>query len=165
MKMFATLALCLLFNAGMTMAADAPASRAPNSAAAEKFLRGIYANYHENDKGVPNDVLKDSDVYETSLLALMAADQKAAGDGYVGYMDADPLCDCQDFDIRDVKIGIKPTSKHRLDATVSFRNFGENQTLHLLLLHSPKGWRVFDVMSSEGSLREGLEKDIKLVRH
>jgi hypothetical protein len=168
MKMLATLALGLLFNTA-TMAADAPAmhapaTHAPDSAAAEKFLRGIYTNYHANGHGVPNDKVKDADVYDASLIALMTADQKAA-DGEVGYLDGDPLCDCQDFDIREVKLSIKPADKNRLDATVSFHNLDAQKTLHLLLVETPKGWRVFDVMSSEGSLREGLEKDIKLVRH
>jgi hypothetical protein len=164
MKVFATLLLGLLFNTGTTMATDAPATQTPQGAAAEKFLRGIYANYDAKGHGVPNDNVKDADVYDASLIALMAADQKAA-DGEVGYLDGDPLCDCQDFGIRNVKLNFKPVDKHRLDAAVSFRNLDKQQTLHLQLVETPKGWRVFDVMSSEGSLREGLEKDIKLVRH
>jgi hypothetical protein len=164
MKMFATLALGLLFNVGTTMAADAPATRAPDIAAAERFLQGIYANYHASGHGVPNDTVKDTDVYDASLIALMTADQKAA-DGEVGYLDGDPLCDCQDFDIRKVKLNLKPTGKDRLDAAVSFHNLDAQKTLHVLLVETPKGWRVFDVVSSEGSLRDGLEKDIKLVRH
>lgn len=162
MKMLHVLALGLLLAATISpaaMAVDSGVMRPSDRTTAEKFLRGIYANYRADGKGVNN-----TDVYETSLLALMAADQQAAN-GEIGYLDGDPLCDCQDFDIRDVKLAIKPADHDRLDATVSFRNFDEHRSLHLLLLRSAHGWRVFDVLSSDGSLRTALQNHLKTLKH
>ena len=85
-----------------TLAASAPS--ADDSASAEQFLRKVYASYASDGPGVPNDTLKEEDVYDASLIALMAADQDAA-DGEVGYLDGDPLCDCQDWG--DIKIHLE----------------------------------------------------------
>ncbi len=162
MKMFHVLALGLLLDVTISpaaMAVDSGVMRPSGSTTAENFLRGIYANYRADGKGV-----NGTDVYETSLLALMAADQQAAN-GEIGYLDGDPLCDCQDFDIRDVKLAINPAGQDRLDVTVSFRNFDERRTLHLLLLRSPHGWRVFDVLSGDGSLRMALQTHLKTLKH
>src|SRR5262245_38727285 len=87
-----------------------------DTAGAEKFLRGVYAHYRDSNAPAPE--IKDEDIYDAPLLALMAADSEAA-DGEVGYLDGDPMCDCQDYDIRDVRITFAPAESDQLKAKVS----------------------------------------------
>jgi hypothetical protein len=140
-------------------AQSSPASSGPDITTARHFLESLYANYRVDGEGVPNQTVKDVDVYDPSLLVLMHANQQAAGDGEVGYLDGDPLCDCQDFDIRAVKFDFKAVGKNQLVATVMFHNLDRDTTLRLALRFTSRGWRVADVISaSDGSLREGLQK-------
>lgn len=138
-----------------TAGATGPQATASDTAAAEKFLRGVYAHYRESKSPAPE--IKDEDIYDAPLLALMDADSKAA-DGEVGYLDGDPMCDCQDYDIRDVRIGFAPAGSGQLKATVSMLNFGERKTINLLLHKTAKGWRVADVIGADGSLSDGLRQ-------
>lgn len=156
------LAAVLLFIVGtsVTVAASPATQPAAGTAAAEQFLRGVYAHYGKNGHGAPIDAT----VYEQSLLTLIDADSKAAS-GDVGYLDFDPLCACQDFDIDALQIAFKPISKDRLDATVSFRNFGEQHSLHLTLLLTATGWRITDAQASDFSLRAGLQADLRTYKH
>jgi hypothetical protein len=140
-------------------AQSSPASSGPDIAAARQFLESLYANYRVDGEGVPNQTVKETDIYDPSLLVLMHANQQAAGDGEVGYIDGDPLCDCQDFDIRAVKLDFKAVGKNQLVATVVFHNLDRDTKLRLALRFTSRGWRVADVISaSDGSLREGLQK-------
>jgi len=77
--------------------------------------------------------------------------RKDSAGGEVGYLDGDPLCDCQDF------LGVKPriesvqaTGRDAADARVVL-DFGTADvrmvTLHLVLTKS--GWRVADVATKE----------------
>lgn len=146
--------------AGLAMAAPPVVQPVAGSAAAEQFLRGIYARYGKDGPGAPFDTT----VYEPSLLALIDADNKAA-DGDVGYLDGDPICDCQDFDISALQIAFKSISEGRLDAAVSFRNFGKRHSLHLTLLLTAAGWRIADAQGSDGGLRAGLQADLQTHKH
>jgi hypothetical protein len=140
-------------------AQSSPASSGPDITAARQFLESLYANYRVDGEGVPNQTVKEADVYDPSLVVLMHANQQAAGDGEVGYLDGDPLCDCQDFDIRAVKLDFKVVGKNQLVATVVFHNLDRDTTLRLALRFSSSGWRVSDVLSASGdSLRAALQK-------
>jgi hypothetical protein len=145
-------------------AQSSPAQNGPDIAAARHFLESLYVNYRADGEGVPNQTVKEADVYEPSLLALMHANQQAAGDGEVGYLDGDPLCDCQDFDIRAMKLVITPDGKNQLVATVSFHNIDRDTAVHLKLRFTPHGWRVADVISTDShggtvSLRAALAQN------
>lgn len=98
--------------------------------------------------------------YSPSLLNLVKQDQDRAGDGYVGYLDYDPLCSCQDSDGMSVKsiemasqTGAKAIAKvtlHRSEPTT------DTITLHLILL--PQGWRIDDISTlNTPSLRKALQ--------
>jgi hypothetical protein len=130
-------------------AQSSPAQNGPDIASARQFLESLYVNYRGDGEGVPNQTVKEADVYDPSLLALMHANQQAAGDGEVGYLDGDPLCDCQDFDIRAVKLAFTPDGEYQLVATVSFHNLDRDTTVHLKLRFTPRGWRVADVISTD----------------
>lgn len=155
------LLLVLLTMADASIAASAPS--ADDNASAKRFLRQIYASYANDGPGVPNDSLAQADIYDASLIALMQADQDAA-DGEVGYLNGDPLCDCQDWgDIRIQSLVFKPVNGERLTATLVLKDLstGEGRNLDLLLHRTARGWRVEDCINGEGSLAENLRRSTR----
>ncbi|WP_259754310.1 YbjP/YqhG family protein [Pseudomonas sp. GCEP-101] len=151
------LSLILLTLFDTSLAASTPAA---DTASAERFLRQVYASYSHDGPGVPNPALKEEDVYDASLLALMKADQDAA-DGEVGYLNGDPVCDCQDWgDLRIQTLTFAAADGDRLTASVTLKDevTGEGKQLDLLLHHTAHGWRVEDFVNAEGSLAQNLRK-------
>ena len=146
---------------------------AQDASSAKIFLESAYRHYSKNGPGVDSTGLKAKRYYHSSLIALMLADAKAAGPGYVGYLDADPLCDCQDWDgIFNLKIHIQRESLTRAQAIVSFassdgKNDGDSERKLRITLASERGqWRIYDILNLSQSpapvgLRSGLEKDVQ----
>ncbi|WP_178119557.1 DUF3828 domain-containing protein [Pseudomonas sp. SCB32] len=155
------LLLSLLMTFDASFAATSPASA--DTTSAEHFLRQIYASYTPDGPGVPNDSLKEGDVYDASLLALMKADQDAA-EGEGGYLDGDPLCDCQDWgDIRVQSLAFTSVDGNRLKASVVLKDVlnGEAKSLDLLLHRTAHGWRIEDCINGDGSLAENLRRSTR----
>src|SRR5260221_368268 len=76
-------------------------------------------------------------------------DQRLAR-GEVGYLDADPLCDCQDYGkiTAQVRTLTRPT-KRSAEALVHVDlGIGEARDLRLKLVLTADGWRVADVGSA-----------------
>jgi hypothetical protein len=134
---------------------QAAARQAADTAGAEQFLRSIYAHYRDSDSDTTPP--RDEHTYDAPLLALMSANIKAAG-GELGYLDWDPLCDCQDYDITDVHIAFTAAGNDRLQAKVSMLNWAQHSTVDLLLHKTADGWRVADVSGQAGSLSAGLQR-------
>lgn len=149
------LSLILLTLFDTSLAASTPAV---DTASAERFLRQLYASYSPDGPGVPNQSLKQEDVYDASLIALMKADQDAA-DGELGYLGGDPLCDCQDWgDIKVKSLEFSPVDDERIKARVVLKDAltGEDRDLGLLLHRTAGGWLVEDCFNEQGSLAENL---------
>ncbi|MFJ3263294.1 hypothetical protein ACIPK7_23825 [Pseudomonas sp. NPDC086581] len=149
------LSLILLTLFDTSLAASTPAA---DTASAERFLRQIYASYTPDGPGVPNGKLKETDVFDASLIALMKADQEAAG-GELGYLGGDPLCDCQDWgDIKVKSLDFDAVDDERIKAQVVLKDAltGEDRDLGLLLHRTAGGWLVEDCFNEQGSLAENL---------
>lgn len=151
-----TLMACV---AGMDSACAMPDTRA-DASGADSFLHAVYARYVATGSPLDIDDARAATIYESSLLALMRADRRAL-QGEAGVLDADPLCACQDHDIRAVKWVLKPADAGRWSAIVSFDNLGSTQSVRLSLLRSPQGWRIADVHGENiPSLRASLQDEI-----
>jgi len=116
---------------------------------------------------------KASQVFDSSLIALMRADLKAGGPGKVPVLDGDPVCSCQDWEgIWDLKIDVQLESLERARAKVSFALFnpkdGKKPDLRVLkmTLSSQHGaWRIWDIVDNSDpkapfALRDELNKDL-----
>jgi Protein of unknown function (DUF3828) len=75
-----------------------------------------------------------------------AADAK----GEVGAMDADPLYDAQDMDIKKFAIGAAEMTGETAKVVVSFENLGEKTAVTYLLVKRAVGWRISDIQYGEG---------------
>src|ERR1700743_2435568 len=94
-----TLLLAALFSIAATSAG------AQDAAGAKAFVAHLYAAYH----GQGPDYLGPmaAKVFSPRLLKLIRRDT-ALAHGEVGALDGDPICNCQDFEIKDVQVEVSP---------------------------------------------------------
>lgn len=112
---------------------------------AKVFLSDLYNGY-KSSKG-PNYLGNAADtIFASDLLSLIRKDQEQA-QGDVGLLDYDPVCDCQDFDISNVHIETKKTTKSKLEADVHFINTGTKVKVGFTLVGDGKRWRIADIRS------------------
>lgn len=138
------------------LAMPAVAAPAPGTAAsARAFLTAIYASYAHGRNGVRLD--HPERYFEPVLAAAIRKDEREAeAKGDMNKMDADPFCNCQDFEGMS-KAVIGPIALHgnRATATVRFSFGNERMAVHFTLVWTGAGWRVWDMGSDElGGVRE-----------
>jgi Protein of unknown function (DUF3828) len=148
LRLFLLAIACVFALAAPAFAAD--------EATPDKFLATIYHHYEgKNAKGV--DIYGKGALaryFEPSLVALIAADEAAAAKrGDVPELDGDPFIDAQDWEVTDLKIAAVMDGTDKASATVSFRNFNEPQSVTVKLVKLRVGWRIADIVWSDGSLR------------
>lgn len=133
---------------------------------AKAFLDSVYQHYGHKGKGTDFS----SRYYHSSTLALIRKDQKVVGDDVPACCDADPLCDCQDWEgIRDLKIDVRQDGPNQAEANVSFALFGSKnrkredlRKLKITLVPERGQWRVYDVLSeSEAGQPNDFRKEIQ----
>jgi hypothetical protein len=135
---------------GATAAAWAEAS------SPQAFLDGIYKAYlGQPSRGIP--LTSDAVIRRyfapplaDAIIKDFAAARKA---NEVPLLNGDPFVDAQDWEIANLKIGVKTSSKAAV-ATVTFTNFKEPRTVTLDLVSTAAGWRIADIRAPSGSLRE-----------
>jgi hypothetical protein len=156
------LALCFL----VCSIATAASAHAQTVGDAEAFLRSVYAPYRADGKPIDLTGPQAEKILDPSLVALLREDQ-AAVQGEVGVLDGDPICACQDFDIRSIQASVRPDGDGKATAIVRFKNFGRAKVTEVRFdLVAIKGaWRIFDIHEKEiPSLREALEEEIAAIR-
>ncbi|WP_266159119.1 DUF3828 domain-containing protein [Dyella silvatica] len=120
-------------------------------ASAEAFLRRVYATYQINQE----PPLLES--IATPALRDLLHQEQVALDGEMGVLDADPLCNCQDYDIKVQSIHFDHLSDTRASAVVKFTNFGKaSEPVELELAKVGGVWRIDDVGGLQKALREEL---------
>lgn len=143
--------------AGLLLAAliaPAPmvAAAGPSEASARAFLETIYRWYRKGSYGAP--MKRPERWFEPKLAAAIRADEAEADrKGEIGKLEADPFCDCQDFDALAAVIGPVAITGGRASVEVGFAD-GIETRMRYTLVWTRGGWRVFDIRWEEGSLRE-----------
>jgi hypothetical protein len=129
----------------------------PQAQSPKAWVEHVYAEYRDNDFSP----FKHADRYfSPHLLAAIREDERLAK-GEVGYLDADPLCDCQDWAKLTARVRSlsQPTKSSAVAMLHVDYGTGETRDLKLKLVLTPKGWRVEDVGSKdEPSLLAALQK-------
>lgn len=116
-----------------------------STTSAKVFIASLYKGY-QSSQG-PNYLGNAADtIFTSDLLSLIRKDQEQA-EGEVGLLDFDPICDCQDFDISNVRIDTKQIVKTKLEADVHFTNSGSDVNLGFTLKGDGKRWRIADIRS------------------
>ncbi len=140
---------------------------AEDTDSARHFVENLYARYGRL-ADPPNLFERNAtQAFTPSLIALAVADAKAAKPD-VGVLDYDPVCNCQDPDIKfpDLKITIESASAKRAAVIVEFTIDNRLNELALTLAREKNDWRIFNIQDMSGSgphsdLRAMLKKEIR----
>jgi Protein of unknown function (DUF3828) len=127
------------------------------------FMGRLYANYRHSDY---SPFTHPERVFAPRLLAAIKEDERLAH-GEVGFLDGDPLCDCQDTGGMRSSIASVTGSRGTAAAhiMVSWRDTGEHSDIRLKLVRTPAGWRVADVSTAnESSLLHDLQESNRKAR-
>lgn len=153
MKSLATWPLLLLFALlTVTMATQAGTP----ALSPEATIRQIYQPYSENN--FPEKF--DTSSYSARLRQAIILDQKLTLPGDGSWLDADPICNCQDYqNLVLEKVTIIQKDVGHADARVRFRPISDNhetvsQTLRLIA--EGNHWAIDDVINGENSLYQSL---------
>src|SRR3990170_1131291 len=134
------------------MLSPAPLAETPHA-----FVERLYAGYCDPDY---DPLAKPGRIFAPALVAAIREDLRFSRDD-VGYMDADPICQCQDaaglrHSIEEIgQPGAKrATARLRLDFGGS-----EQREVELKLVRTKKGWRIADIATAvDASLLESLRR-------
>jgi hypothetical protein len=151
---------CALFGLAAATAVWSVGAAGQDTASAETFVRNLYAQYQS--KGKPPDFSgpKAHQIFDPSLIDLVDRDRKAL-QGEVGVISADPICACQDYDIKSVSVSVRSIGEGKASAVASFLNLGRRTSVKFDLVTGPGGWRIYDI-GEDGidSLRASLTDEI-----
>jgi hypothetical protein len=133
-----------------------PVAPGPAAVQARAFIAQVYAGYRHRNYN-PLDRLDRT--FAPELAAAIREDERLAK-GEVDYLDGDPLCGCQDYEritatIRSLRLPSRRTASALVRVNLGIDHLRD---LRLELMRTPAGWRIADVVSSEGSLLRALRR-------
>lgn len=110
------------------------------------FIRRVYAGY---DHSGYSPLLNPEKLFSPKLTAAIRQDSSG---GEVGYLDGDPLCDCQDYDRISANIVSMRRPSAKLATAQVQVTLGPNEVrdLKLSLVLTRSGWRIADVVDPRG---------------
>jgi len=127
------------------------ASPVAASASADAVVAELYKQHEE--KRSPFFQTKDRALvdkyFEKSLADLIWKDAVDAK-GEVGALDADPLYDAQDTEIKNFSVHPPKVENGKAEVTVSFENLGKKQELVYLLAMEKADWKIADIKYGDG---------------
>lgn len=121
------------------------------------FVERVYAGYADPDY---NPLDPPERLFAPPLAAAIREDWRLSREE-VGYMDADPLCQCQDAAGLRAAIGdVRPSGRRAAIVRVRLSFAGsDRRNLGLRLVRTAAGWRIADVATAdEASLLEALRR-------
>ena len=132
--------------------APAPAAETPAA-----FVERVYAGYRNADH---NPLHRPERLFAPPLVAAIREDARLSR-GEVGWLDGDPLCQCQDHEgleplVREVR---RPTAKTAsADILLRFPGY-DDRNVRLSLVRTRSGWRIADVATADApSLLRDLQR-------
>lgn len=115
---------------------------------AEAFVRSVYASYSRDPEARPPMAGDSPLVWSDRMMSLIARNEDLAK-GEMPYIEADPICNCQDWDnllVTETSVGRAPDGA--VLVTTRFMNGGQEQVSLLKLEgNSSRGWRITDVLT------------------
>ena len=138
-----------------------PVEAAPDTASARAFVQKLYSHYPSKPDGKAFDPTgKDaSKVFDPGMVAAFREDAKRSH-GEVGFVDADPLCQCQDDSGLTSKVeSVTMTGPNAADVVVNVQYPDATRALTLHLVAVKGAWRIHDLsMGDMKSYRADLLK-------
>ena len=121
-----------------------PVAAAPDAASARAFVVNLYSHYpsNPNRKAFDPTGKNASQVFDPGMIAAFREDTKLAN-GEVGFVEADPLCQCQDDSgLKPKVVSVTMAGPNAADAVVNLQYPGETRTLTLHLVPVAGTWRI-----------------------
>lgn len=119
---------------------------------ATRFVKSLYLRY--GSSADPPNLFESNapHAFDPSLIALARADAAAAKPD-VGVLDYDPVCNCQDTDIRfpNLKVTIQTANAHRAIAIAEFSTDNTLNKIAFTLIRHGDSWRIFNIEDLSGS--------------
>lgn len=115
----------------------------------EAFLAAIYKHYEVDPAKVDFSTLSQpSDYYDPDLVALMAENNRLY-EGYIGAIEADPICQCQDWSSIKTTLQIvkQDGASAAVVATLTQAPGGTPYTVRYQLVRIDGHWRIRDLGS------------------
>jgi hypothetical protein len=140
----------------LLLAAALLAAAAPDESP-RAFVERLYAGYRDPDY---DPLARPDHIFAPALVAAIREDRRLSSEE-VGYMDADPLCQCQDAaGLRAAIDRIRPSGRTGAEARVRIAFGGsDRRDLRLKLVRTAAGWRIADIATAdEPSLLGGLNR-------
>jgi hypothetical protein len=137
--------------------AAAAAAAQPQAETPRAFMERLYAAYRDSDFS-PFD--HPERVFAPKLLAAIEEDSRL-NQGEVGYLDGDPVCQCQDASgLKTTITRVRLLGRDKASVGVSIGLTGyPPRPATFSLVRTPAGWRIADVWSpDEPSMLKGIEK-------
>lgn len=123
-------------------------------------IRNLVMRVYDSYAGDPSDApaLDMAAIYTTGLLTL---EKRAAAADPVEGIGSDAFCECQDYLNARYTINAVTVRETTAEAKVLFINFGETIIVTLQLTKTKSGWRIDDVIGSEG---QSYRADLKAIK-
>ena len=121
------------------------------------YMERLYASYRDSSF---NPLTKPDLYFAPGLVAAIKDDARLAN-GEVGYLDGDPICQCQDPDgLQATVTAVRQDQSDKAEVQVSIGLTGYDlRTATFSLIRTRAGWRISDVSSQdEASLLHGIEE-------
>ncbi|HRF09439.1 MAG TPA: DUF3828 domain-containing protein [Xanthobacteraceae bacterium] len=124
---------------------------------AKTFIENIYKQYlGKNTPSIDFSSRAGLEQYFTpSLAELIDNDAKEAEKQQEApLLNGDPFVDAQDWEITDPVVTVQAGGDGKgATASATFNNFGKAVTVRYILVMTPKGWRIDNIIWNEGDLR------------
>ncbi|MFT2789939.1 DUF3828 domain-containing protein [Serratia sp. T13T92] len=163
MRTFALLCFFLLSFAALTQSASATEN--PSN-----FLARIYAIYgHDEVTAAFIGETGPKRIASKQFIAVLEEDQALTLPGDMGYLDADPICQCQDYqNLVVTDINILSNDNKKSHATVTFRAFRDSNlttTTEFDLVAENGQWFIDDIFdTNQQSVRHAIDANNKALR-
>ena len=138
--------------------ADPPAPETPST-----YIEHLYARYSDPSF----NPLANPDLYFAPKLVAAIVDDSRLANGEVGYLDGDPVCQCQDpAGLEAVVANERMIGADKAEVRVSIGLTGyQSRPATFRLVMTKAGWRIADVSSvDEPSLLRALEQSNRTQR-
>jgi len=133
---------------GLALLCWPTAAQCQSLADANHFITKLYQAYGHSEPDYLGPQRKR--IFSPRLLGLIQRDQDLTAPGDVGYLDGDPICDCQDpAGLSKVRVRLAAAGPGRSRAVIHFRLSDDRRALTLDLVAVRGQWRVDDVHSQD----------------
>jgi hypothetical protein len=123
-----------------------PAKASADAGSPAALVKDLYARHAKDEDpfAKPEDRALVERFFDKPLADAIGKDATVP-EGELGALDADPLYDAQDTDIKKLTVGTPVITGETAKVVVTFENIGEKRAVTYLLVKRPVGWRISDI--------------------